>query len=612
MSGPPLNVSLKAFQTGTSYICVLARYCGLVHPTDLCLDWGFRWQDFVRGDDFLFEKVATIGGVSADNLKRWSVRSREDKTFRVSGHVGTRSTFTRTRVRICPHCIKEDIERGGIDASYQRFQWHFTALRTCPLHNHALISLPQSKYTIHNYDFIGQIEKHYSLLEEAWAHPAGRRASAFEQYVFARLCGKNTGSFLDSFPISISTRLCEVLGFVLAFGPDRALRQATEDELSKAGQVGFEALSKDESGLYEALRSLVTPTSLQTVRHQSDMGAFFEWLRLSKFGPDFERLKDLVREFIFRTYPCQPGDKVLGKVCEEQRIHTIASAWSTVGIQRKRMNRFLLDEGLATVSQANVVTLNEPLTSEQVSGIKEKLNTSLDAVDACKHLGVSLDFLKGLKRADILVPKSDGLNEIPKYDAQAVQGFLDQLFRRARAEPVGEHDLVPISEAAPRARTDSSHILALILDRRLQAYFGAGRLRRVDDLLVSLSELKSVIVRPEMEGLTKGQVAQALRVTYRTVTWLTDRGLLETKLVLNPRTRQRVNAVQKTSLKAFSQTHVTLGQLAHRYQRHAGPFGRHLETKGVWPMAAPEGVSWIYERARTQSRLKRLGYLSGH
>lgn len=145
-------------------------------------------------------------------------------------------------------------------------------------------------------------------------------------------------------------------------GTTHKISEATDDDLRRAGQTGFEALRGGEEGLYEALGTLVSPVSLRTVRHQSDFGAFFEWLRTSSMGEDFDALRDRVRDFIFRTYPFRDGDTVLGKTCSKPTVFTISGAWQSLGIQRSRMNRILLAEGLAHKSRAdNSVRLFEGL-----------------------------------------------------------------------------------------------------------------------------------------------------------------------------------------------------------------------------------------------------------
>ena len=66
-----MSFPIYQYETGTTYVSCLTWYCGLTSPNDLCLDQGFGWQDFVRGDDFLFDKMAAIGGANAQDMKRW-------------------------------------------------------------------------------------------------------------------------------------------------------------------------------------------------------------------------------------------------------------------------------------------------------------------------------------------------------------------------------------------------------------------------------------------------------------------------------------------------------------------------------------------------------------
>ncbi|WP_166418131.1 hypothetical protein [Cochlodiniinecator piscidefendens] len=95
-----LSFPILEYETATSYVSRLTRYCGLNSPNDFCLDHGFRWQDFVRGDDVLFDKVAAIGGANADDMKRWAVRTIDKNRFEISGQQATKMSLVRTRLRV--------------------------------------------------------------------------------------------------------------------------------------------------------------------------------------------------------------------------------------------------------------------------------------------------------------------------------------------------------------------------------------------------------------------------------------------------------------------------------------------------------------------------------
>lgn len=162
---------IQRFETATSYVSRLTRYCGLTAPSDLCLDFGFRWQDFIRGDDFLFEKLAAIGGASAKDMKRWAIRTIGRHKYDVSGQLAAKGSLARTRLRICPRCLTSDRQTWGRYGAYGRHLWHFRSVRTCITHAMPLMMIPPETYTIQNYDFAGQVEKHWPAIKRAAIEP---------------------------------------------------------------------------------------------------------------------------------------------------------------------------------------------------------------------------------------------------------------------------------------------------------------------------------------------------------------------------------------------------------------------------------------------------------
>lgn len=603
-----LAFPIKQFETATSYASRLTRYCGLSSPTDLCLDFGFRWQDFVRGDDALFEKMAQVGGVSAADLKRWAVRSIAPGRFEVSGQSAVKSSLVRSRVRLCPQCIMEGRGRQGDSGMYRRHFWHFLSVRTCPDHDAPLLWLSPDEYTIQNYDFAGKVLRNWSEIENAAASNEKRYSTELEAYVLQRLEGISVNPFLDAMPLFIATRFCEVLGFVLLCGPKQQISRAPEDMLARAAQVGFEALQTGEEGLYDALESLVTQKSSRTVRHQSDFGALFEWLRTSSLGNGFEPVRDMVRGFILRTYPLREGDTVLGQKCERSTVYTITGAWQAVGIQRERMNRYLLDQGIARIDPLdNEVWLNRTLTADDVRRISKQMSNRLSCEEASGMLNTSLQMLQFLREWAIIVPKEDALDQVPKYEKDDLVQLATRLAARAHITPAGARHMVKIVDGAKRLRCPSGQIIALILDGKLSTVSQDADVAGLAGLRVDLTELRNALPQLPMPGLTKSEAARSLHVTYPTINYLIAEGTLTSVRVRNPKSRQFLNAVCHMSVAVFKARFLTLGQLAKTYRRASGPLGCHLEAKGICPIETPAGISWFYERKGLKRRLQKAG-----
>jgi hypothetical protein len=329
-----LRFPIQPDETATSFVSRLTQYCNAGHPADLCLDFGFRWQDFVRGDNGLLDQVAEISGNDPEDVARWAVKTVAPHRFEVAGETAVRGSFVRSRNRVCPRCLLADRAQFGYLGPHRRPFWQFSTIRGCPVHEVPLITLPAEQYTIQNYDFLGQIGKHWGIIEDGAARAVKLPKTDLEGYLVGRLRGRRIAPFLDSLPLYIATRLCEMLGFVVQFGPERQVSDAGETELSQAGEAGFRALRHSEQDLYVALDGLVSPVSRRTVRHQSDFGALFEWFRNASLGPEFEALKDKIRDYIFRTYPFRAGDVVMGKACTSPAVFSINGACRELKMER--------------------------------------------------------------------------------------------------------------------------------------------------------------------------------------------------------------------------------------------------------------------------------------
>ncbi|MBL4647316.1 MAG: TniQ family protein [Rhizobiales bacterium] len=524
-------------------------------------------------------------------MKKWAIRTVGHCQFEISGQQGNKGSLVRSRVRVCPKCVIEDVQRSGRFGMYRRHFWHFLSVRTCAVHAMPLTVFPPAEYTIRNYDFVGQVEQNWRTIVAAANTGIERPETKLEAYVLQRLNGHNINAFLDTMPLHVATRLCEVLGFVLLKGPKRKISTGSDDDLWQAEQTGFEALLDGEAGLFAALDTLVTPMALRTVRHQSDFGAFFEWLRISTPSNGFAPLKNSVRDYIFRTYPFQKGYMVLGKPCPVASNFTVHGAWQTLGIQRKRMNRYLVGVGFASkTSAAQWIKLNKGLSADDIRDISTKMGNRLNTFEAQDVLNVSVDMLQLLRKSKIIQPKLDALDQVPKYDRRDLQQLLSKLEVRVSVTGRRHSEFVTITDAAKRVRCPSADIVKLILDGALTGVSQDFDIAGLAGFRVDLAELWEALPPLEMQGVIKGEASQLLRVTYPTVNYFIDDGILSVIRVRNPKSRQFLDAVCDKSIEGFQSRYVTLGQLAKRYRRASGPLGCHLEAKDVCPIETPQGI----------------------
>jgi hypothetical protein len=605
---PDLSFPIMSDETATSYASRLSGYCGLGSPSDLSLDLGFRWQDFIRGDETCMLRLAQVTGINKETLLAQAIRTIARGRFLVSGQVCARGVFVRSRLRVCPRCLVADHEQDGRLGRYRRPIWQFTSIRSCPIHHVPLIALPAEKYTINNYDFLNQTEKHIGRIHQAADRDDSLAFTALEAYLEQRLKGQKANAFLDAMPIHLAMRLCEMLGFVLAFGPERLVSEASDADMSVAGERGFQALQFGEEGLFRALDTLVSPISRRTVRHQKDFGAFFEWLRNASLGSQFENLKDKVRAYIFRNYPFREGDTVLGKPSPSPVVYSINGACRQLKMERQRMNRFLLETGEAVVDPtAQEVWLKDKISAAELGRIKCEMSGRLSVEAAAQALRISIDLLAELRGAGHLAPVTDALDQRPKFRQVELEAFAAGLLPDAEDPAPVATDTVSLVSAAMRVRCRSVDIVELVQAGRLKTYDLGGERKGFDRVGVSLAELKIVLPPWEMAALPKGDAARRLRVNYQTIIYLAQHGMLTLQRLRNPKSRQFLEAVTETSLAQFESTFVTLGQLARLNRRASGPLKSQLEAKGICPAGVPAGISCYYDRYSTGFRLKQFG-----
>ncbi|MGB0902806.1 TniQ family protein [Halocynthiibacter sp.] len=603
-----LQFHINEFETATSFASRFSRYCGLDGPRDLCLDQGFRWQELIAGDDFALDGLAAITGEDPTRVRRWAVRNVGAKRFNIAGFPASGNAVLRTRVRLCPLCLKEDEERFGSNGIYRRCFWQMSGIRTCPDHATPLINLPVDVHTILNYDYIHKVQKHRAMIEAAIREAPTLRTeyTGFEEDVWHRTRGMKQIPFLDDLTLDVACKLCETLGFVLQFGAERKLRTASEYELWQSAQQGFEALREGEAGLKGALLSLRTKQSFHMGGYNKDLGAFYVWLHGSSLKKEMIPLRDLIRDLIAQNYPVSGARTVLGKPCPESPVYSVSAGLKALGIKRSRMHEHLIEQGLATpVSEGNSVELHRQIVERDLRAFEEGAGKRLTSQQAAQFLNVSKDLVLELKVAGLIETIDDSYCRGPRYHQDRLTELLNQL-ETCLTAPSPDETYIPLNEAASRLKRKTPVIIRLLLVGKILATkdgdsTGFGRIK------IGLNSSRTVLHSTNQPGLTRSDTAVKLHVKHQTISWLIEEGLLQDVDMRSARSGQHITAICKGSIKVFLQDHITLGLLAKQLNRKPGPLGCFLDGKRIWPMEMPDNLSRIYKRSRLERQLQELG-----
>ncbi len=275
------------------------------------------------------------------------------------------------------------------------------------------------------------------------------------------------------------------------------------------------------------------------------------------------------------------------------------------------MNRILIAEGVAQKKDGEPeIRLRDGLSAQDITRLSEQISNRLTVAEATNVLNVSAEFLMLLRKSEIVEPVIDALDQVPKYEKRALESLMEGLTAAVNSKVKETDELVSIIDAARRIRCPASDIVGLVLNGELTKVSRDTTVRGIAGFRVNPREVRACLPPLEMDGVTKGEAASTLRVTYQTVNYFIDEGLLKSLRVRNPKSRQFLDAVTKDSIKEFQREYETLGQLAHRYRRASGPLGCHLEAKGICPFETPGGISWYYSRRGLDHRLKKVGLVA--
>lgn len=167
-----------------------------------------------------------------------------------------------------------------------------------------------------------------------------------EYYLIGRIAGADTDAgWLSGLPLHVVAQTAENLGILMTFGPDAKRSDITDQQWIKAGAAGYPVLSACPDALHQVLADMKRGHVNDTGRYRARYRFFFEWLRYRDDDRDFDIIRDLVRDFIWKNFPVAQGTLVLGKECSRQFVHSLSTAVRTSGITKRQLGRRLCAMG---------------------------------------------------------------------------------------------------------------------------------------------------------------------------------------------------------------------------------------------------------------------------
>ena len=597
----PLDLAFPSmpFETATSYTSRLVRRAGAESPFDLCLDFGLDWKAIVRGEAGQIVRLARFGGGDAEALTRCSIQAVGPLRFRIGNDVVPNKTLLRSRLRVCPACILEDLAAGGTERVYRRMHWNLQAIRTCVRHRRPLFKLPWLRHTFGNYDIVARVEATLPLIENAVETSAARRFTGYERYLLDRLHGSSTVPYLDAMPLALVIRFTEALGLI-RIGYRDAARDADDDLLHEAGAAGFEVLRHGSEAFIAELHRLQSEPLQSNASHKLDLGPFWTWLNCGGDGEGMAALRDVVRDHVFRNYPVEAGTVVLGQAYPRTQVYSIHSAKRAFCISRARLNAKLVEAGLAAPNGSpERVTVLRPLRSEDLEPLLAPTSGLVCRDEAKARLGTSEAIFRQLRLAGVIGRHVEPTDRRPRYAAAEIDAFLSGVEAAipSRAAIGQDGDRMVLVEACRKVGTPLLTAAALIKAGTVPSAAIDPDRQGLGAIHVDLGDLRAAVIAEMLDAVPKLKTAAIIGGSLRMVDYLLTMGEL-TLEKRGPALRgHTMPAVTRESIDRFLTYHTTLGRLSRATGLSFQRLRFELPKLRILPRPVPEATGHIYTRS---------------
>ena len=570
-----LTVALGHAETPTS-LAARTAYLNGRSARDFCLDMGFQFQHVVDGRPEALERLAhcarvELGALCAFSFKRTGVRSYEIRGERI-----LRSGLVRARVRVCPHCIADDLSHDGDGSyaqAYQRAYWLVGSIRTCQIHCQPLVEISENLKPNSLHDFTTTLKSGIDRLANLDLDFVSRPPSSLDRYMQSRLDENSHGEqWLDGIRLDAVGKLSEVLGACAIHGVNVHLNALTDDNLYEAGGVGFDIASQGEAGI-RALLSKLQDTHDPKARSQGPKTVFrrlYEWLAHDSDDQAYDPLRDIVSRHCIETMPLGPGDELFGKHIEVRKLHSVYTASREYKAHPKRLRKLLHLGGFLSDDYLGVFDNCALFDAGDADAFIRKAIVSYTLRDAAEYLNIprpyDVDILTRYVRPLVDADRSN----LARYAFE--QGALDEFMARLSGNAVpmnsSEVELVSLIEARKRACCSMSDIIDRLIAGELSTVRVDAGTTGFLSIRVSVDEVRDLVRLQDHGGLSLRQAEKALAVNTQVLKSLMEAGYLQSQVAINPLNRCPQTIIFLDDIEKFRSTYVSLTVLSRELGVH--------------------------------------------
>lgn len=512
MSALKYIVPLHPGESFRSFASRLGAANGSPAMLDFCRDMAVDLVAMDRGDTSAFARLASLGGVDHETLQESAIL-HDYPNFVLAGQKVSRGFVARSRLRFCPHCIREDMENGeGPRQSrpWHRSAWSISLVRTCPKHQVLLVTPDIDVPAFFKQD-VAVIFQNRKVLDAMVADNEPVPTSLLEEWTDKLLHGRDGGSsFLASLPFHVAVRFTEIVGASVLHGRLFKIAKFTEREWVEAGRAGFEITVAGEDAIREFLGTF--ERHFRSSRRQFGgkivFGSLYSWLQLTR-DPGVEPLRQLARDYVIDHFPVGPGDEFLGPV-QRRRWHSLHSAHKEYGLHPKRVRSLLLDAGMIDPLEARLSDHRAKVDAASGDVLLRQVRDGLLVHQAISYAGMTNSQWNILTEAGYIPSPTEraGTTRRGAYSQADIDALLASVrYSTGRGDPAV---MTSISIAVKMAQCSILEIVRMLVNRTVDRVAVSPSRKGFAGVLVDPEEIIALLPPKEKKGLTTAEACKRL------------------------------------------------------------------------------------------------------
>lgn len=571
---PLFQVPLLADESLTSFTSRFAN-ANARSSLEFCSDFGISFRSVIAGDDSPISRLSELSGIELAKLDASAVKRCGEKSVWVAGEETPFMFHMRGVMRFCPACFAEDERRQDIkpgSRKYIRKLWYTRFIRTCPVHNHSLVSAGTHGHPDHIHDVCWSLDYLRRDVAIAAKQSEVQMFTPFEDYVRTRLRAVKPGNdFLDELSLFVAGDICELAGMVTLYGKRVTIKDKTETQRWEACRKGFELFKSGRAGFHQFLADLASQCEIKRASLGGNelFGKFHEILTNRKRDEAYSPVKDIARSYAFAALPLTDTTILFG-----ERGKGLFSSYSSL-VKNHQVSDRALRKYLATRSETTKLPGSDvdAVAAADVGELVLKMKDLIRGAEAAKLLGVTVSAFNLLVNNGIVptaVARDKEATLSARYSKAALTDLRQSLLSRATTTELD--GLAPIKFVSRSLLTTLTSILRPLLRGELKAVgvdpAGAG----IMSLMLDRDEVAGTLPQPRRgerrRYLTVEDLVVILHAQATSIYHLINAGLIETTTRRHPMTGYPQFVVTPKTARAFREEYITLSECCSRSGLH--------------------------------------------